>query len=167
MEMTLSVVLMVVVMQIMAESTLIMSRSGNFGAKQVRIIAQNQHALQKIANELRTSSMFLDPTTGDSYAVIGGEKGARTITFRRVAAFGDNGQELLPVWSTPIEYHLEGGLLIRTQDGQDTVVLRGVVWVEFLIDGLGRFGVELSNRAEADSTAATEVMQTIRVTPMF
>ena len=166
-EVVISVVLMVVILQIVAGATLSMERSGRFGRKRTRITAQNQFLLQKVSNELRTCSMDTDPATGNPMFTITGVEGDRQISFRRVVTFGDTNGELVQVWSTPIAYRMEDSQIIRTQDDLDIILLRDVVWLEFAVDGLGRFIIEVGNSADSDETQASVVMQEVRVAPML
>jgi type II secretory pathway component PulJ len=166
-EAVISVSLIVVVLQVMAGISLLVSRSGRFGKKQAHVLAQCQHVLQRISNEVRTSSVDTDPVTGQPYLSITGLEGDREMTFRRVVSFGDNGGELVPVWSSEILYRLEETDLVREQDGDRTVLLRNVEWLGFEVDGMGRVAVQLVNQSIGGETSSATASQEIKITPMM
>lgn len=166
-ELAISATLIVVVFELVAGTTLMVSRSGKLGHRQATAIGLNQHALQKISNEVRTSSTGVDPVTGQPYLTVGGAEGSRTLTFRRVVSYGSNGAELKPVWSTPIEYRLQNGVLVRRQDGQDIALMQNVVWLEFGVDAVGRVQLALGNAIAGGDVAAAAAVHERVITTMF
>jgi len=165
-EAVLTLAMLMFVIQVVLGSTVMMTRSGTFGEKRIQLQMRADLALRKLAFEIRNSSSDTDPVTGEPYLAIDGEGGAQTLTLQRVVDFADVG-ELVPIWSTPIEYLVRDSDLVRRQDGAERVVLRGVTALSFEQDEIGRIKMTVAVRARQDSTAEFVDLQTLTATPSY
>ena len=143
-EAAFTVGLLAIIIQVLVSTTLAMLRSGEFGHEHLQIIAAADDTLEGLGAELQFTSAGTDPVTNQPYVDITGIAGDEKLTFRRVADFGSNGAEVVQLWSTPIEYHLVNGDLVRTQDGVSTVIQRRVSYLDFEVDKLGRIKVQVT-----------------------
>ncbi len=167
-EVTISAAILAVLLQTAVSSALLMTRSGQFGVSVIERNARAQNTLQKLAHELRTSSRGVDAATGTPYMTVTGTTGDQRITFRRVASFGTNGSEIVPIWSTPIELFRSGSQLVRRQDGDEAVVMNQVETLDFTVDALGRIDLQVGTvvPASGDSSGQTiRSVQVVRVAP--
>lgn len=165
-EMVVSMTILAVVLQAAVSSTIVMTQSSGLGSSELDAEAGSKTALRLVINELRTSSRDTD-ANGDPYMAVTGGIGQQSITFRRVAAFGDNGAEVVPIWSTPISLFLRDGQLLRSQDGVETLVANHVETLDFAIDTLGRVDVQIGFVRESAAAAGSvqRRIRHLRVTP--
>lgn len=164
-EAAVSFTILALVLQASVSATIVMSRSGDFGTAELEQNARARDTLKQLAAELRTTSRETD-LTGTPYARVTGSAGNETLTFRRIAAFGSNGAELVPRWSTPIVLQRRAGQLVRTQDGAETILANGVETLDFDIDSLGRIDVLVGfARASGKDGAIARQQHHFRVTP--
>lgn len=156
-----------VIVQAMATGALYLSRSSSSGRWKTRVIAGNERAARSLSNELRLSSTEPDLLSGQPRFAITGPEGNRELGVSRVVDFADNGTELIPVWSTWVTYKIEGGWLVREQDGQTERVLNACDRFEASVDGLGRFVVEVGVSRNPGQGPPESVRTQKRITPMF
>jgi len=141
-EMLISLGIMAIVLQTTVSSTLLMTRSSEFGIEGTRLIAQSQQVLAKLKHELQTTATGNDDT-GAPYVTVTGSSGDQTLTFRRIATFGSTGQELVPVYSTPIKFYRSQRQLLREQDAKTVVLMNDIDTFDCSIDALGRIDVQI------------------------
>jgi hypothetical protein len=166
-ETVISVVVIVVVLQAITSSTMLLSRGSSFGREKSRVMARAELAMEKLGNELRLSSRADNPLTGEPMLEVLGEEGSEQIRFRRVVDFGDNGSELLPIWSSPIVYAVEDEVLLRTQDDRREVIVRGIESLDFDLDLVGRVLVQFDLRLEGTTEQTRVLTHRFHVTPKF
>ncbi len=149
-EVTISVAIVLVALQIVSSTMFVMARSNNFGAREMDLSARSQLMLGQIGRELMLTSSDLDPATLQSFAVASGDPGNMQLNFRRVVDFADLLGELVPVWSTEIVYRLdpEQRAFVREQDGNSAVLLRNMESLDFEVDVLGRVRVKIGVRVK-------------------
>ena len=167
-EAVIMAVVLMLLLQAITSSTMVASRNSDYGRSKARVLAQGQIALEKMTHELEMSSASPDPATGTPFAVVNTVDGIPQLTFRRVVEFGANeGDEVERVWSTSIVYHVTDGVLLRTQDAEDDVLLRGVSGHDFEIDQLGRIRVELRMDVPESGAASQTVTHEALIHPKF
>ncbi len=165
-EAAVSSAILALVMQTAVTATLVMTRSGEFGMSEIEHAAKAKESLQRLVNELRNSSRDTD-AFGNPYMVVTGEEGEQRMTFRRVAEFGENGAEIVPIWSTAIELFRDGDRLVRRQDGVTTPIVNNVESLDFTVDSLGRVDVQIGFFREAAGAAGVmqHSLHHLRVSP--
>lgn len=165
-EAAVSSAILALVMQTAVSATLVMTRSGEFGMSEIERGAKAQQSLQRVVNELRNSSRDTD-VLGNPYMEVSGEEGSETMTFRRVAEFGENGAEIVPIWSSEIELFRDGNQLVRRQDGVTTPIVNNVESLDFTVDSLGRVDVQIGFFREAAGAAGVmqHSLHHLRVSP--
>lgn len=166
-EVVIAAAIIAVVLQTAASSTLLMTRSGEFGAGQTERSARARNVLEMLAAEIRSSSSDTDPATGDPYIAVDGAPGDERLTFRRVAQYGSNGAEVVAIWSTPIEVFRDEDRLVRRQDGVEQVIMNQVETVDFDLDSLGRVDVQVGTFTAPSSQSGTGIhlLHGVRATP--
>jgi prepilin-type N-terminal cleavage/methylation domain-containing protein len=141
-EMLISIGIMAIVLQTTVSSTLLMTRSGEFGLEGTRLLSHAQLVLERLKHELNTTATGVDGN-GAPYVTVTGTEGNMTLAFRRIGAFGSTGTEIVPVFSTAIQFYRSQRQLIREQDGVKTVLMNDVDTFDCSIDALGRIDVQL------------------------
>ncbi len=165
-EAAVSCAILALVMQTAVSATIVMTRSGKFGMSELERGAKAKQALQRVVNELRNSSRDSD-LLGVPYMRVTGSAGDEKLTFRRVASFGTNGAEVVPIWSTPIELFRSQGQLVRRQDNVTIPVVSQVESLDFEIDPLGRVDLQIGFRREVAGAAGVvqHSLHHLRVSP--
>lgn len=166
-ELMISVIVLAVLMEAVLNGAIAMTRSTQFGEKRARMASKVHRALDVIQAELLQSSTDVDPVTGAPYVAIGGVAPNETITFRRVVGFGNNGAELVPIWSTAITYAVANAQLTRTQDGATALIMSGATQLEFDLQANGRIVATLAATGARDGVAPDTVVQQISVPTSF
>lgn len=166
-EMIFAVAIVAVTLQATVSSTVVMTRSGEFGTAHMEQQARAEQLLEQLLHEVRTSSRETDPTTDEPYLSVGGTPGDRTLTFRRVAAFGTNGSQIVPIFTSPIEICREKGALVRKQDGVTKTIMQDVESLDFAVDELGRVDIKLGTHRDGSSNAGASqrAVHLVRVDP--
>lgn len=165
-EAAISVALLAGVLQTAVSASVVMARSGEFGMSEIERNARADDVLARIANEVRNSSRETDES-GVAYMQVAGDPGSEVLTFRRVATFGENGAEVVPMFSTPIELYRDGDRLMRRQDGVETVLATNVESLDFELDALGRVDVQIGFARETAGAAGfvQHALHGLRITP--
>jgi prepilin-type N-terminal cleavage/methylation domain-containing protein len=166
-EVVISLTIMTVVLQTTVSSTLVMTRSSDFGIEGTRVTAHAQQVMSKLKQELRSCASGND-ASGNPYVTTTGTTGNMTLTFRRIAQFGTTGQELVPVYTSPIKvYRNNNRQLVREQGGKTVVLMSEVDLFDCKIDLLNRIylGVATSAGGGASDGTTVRAFHEMRVAP--
>ena len=166
-EASITLALVVLLLYVIVSSTTALSSSSEFGHKRLDLTSRCDRALDQMIDELQQTSVTdVDPITAEPFLTVGGAAGQRTVRFRRMVGLADNGAEVLGMWSTPIEFLLDGDRLVRRQDGQELLIAQPVQRLEFEVDAAGRLEVEVQMdapelRSAADSVSRARLVSTL------
>jgi prepilin-type N-terminal cleavage/methylation domain-containing protein len=166
-EVVISLTIMTVVLQTTVSSTLVMTRSSDFGIEGTRVAAHAQQVLSKLKQELRSCASGKD-SSGNAYVTVTGTGANKTLNFRRIAQFGTTGQELVPVYTSVIKvYRNTHRQLVREQAGKVVVLMSEVDSFDCSIDLLNRIyiGVATSAGGGASEGIASRAFHEMHVAP--
>lgn len=165
-EVMIAMTLVVVIVQSLVSGALYLSNSSSAGTWKNEAQAKIQRSIHKLSNELRMSMTDVDASTGMNRYSIGGPAGNRRLAFFMVVDWANNGAEVVPIWSSLVQYYVEDGWLTREQDGAQERIQSATEWFEVLVDSLGRFefeiGVERTSGQQSQNVRSGKT-----VTPMF
>ncbi len=164
-ETAIAMAVMAVVLQALLMATLALSRSSQLGERRLDQARQGDLALRSVADELALTSTDTDPDTGLPYLTITDNGQADSISFRRINGVSGATGEVVPVWSTPIEFLLDQERLVRRQDGADQVILESATTLEIELDDSDRIVLRVGLNSDQDQVGAHATTRELLVLP--